>query len=137
VAVVLVRKFDGYDRRVPFVAWAIRAARYEVLYHRRQRATDRHVFDDELVEQITAAHERLADEVTPAEQALRECLKGVSGRARRAIDLHYGEGLKPAAVARELGVEAGAARMLLLRARASIRDCVERRLAAGGGTAWG
>src|SRR5947209_2666581 len=88
VAVVLVRKFEEYDRRVPFVAWAIRAARYEVLYHRRQRATDRHVFDDELVERITATHERLADEATPTEQALRECLKRVNDRGRKAIDLH-------------------------------------------------
>ena len=117
VAVVLVRKFEQYDRNTPFVAWAIRVAQYEVMYYRRQRATDRHVFDGQLVEQITEAHVRLADEATPAAEALRECLKRVNGRSRQAIDLHYGEGLKPAVVAEMLGVGAGAARMLLLRVR--------------------
>ena len=133
VAVVLVRKFEQYDSKVPFVAWAIRVAQYEVMYHRRQRATDRHVFDDQLMERVTEAHVRLAEEASPAEEALRECLKRVTGRSRQAIDLHYGEGLKPAAVAEKLGVGAGAARMLLLRVRALIRECVEARLAAAGG----
>lgn len=132
VAVVLVRKFAQYDPKVPFVAWAIRVAQYEVLYHRRQRATDRHVFDDRLIEQVTESHVRLADEATGAEEALRECLKRVTGRSRQAIDLHYGQGLKPAAIATKLGVGAGAARMLLVRVRVLIRECVEARLATTG-----
>lgn len=132
VAVVLVRKFSQYDPKVPFVAWAIRVAQYEVMYHRRQRATDRHVFDDRLMEQVTESHVRLADEATGAEEALRECLKRVTGRGRQAIDLHYGQGLKPAAIATKLGVGPGAARMLLVRVRVLIRECVEARLAATG-----
>ncbi len=115
VAVVLVRKFEQYDRNTPFVAWAIRVAQYEVMYYRRQRAADRHIFDGHLMEQVTEAHVGLADQATPAAEALRECLKRVTGRSRQAIDLHYGEGLKPAVVAEKLGVGAGAARMLLLR----------------------
>ena len=79
VAVALVRKFDQYDAKVPFVAWAIRVAQYEVMYYRRQRATDRHVFDEQLMDQVTEAHVRLAEEATPAEEALRECLEAGVG----------------------------------------------------------
>ncbi len=52
VAVTLVQKFDQYDRQRPFVAWAIGIAKYEVLKHRRKIATDKHVFGNDLVEQI-------------------------------------------------------------------------------------
>jgi RNA polymerase sigma-70 factor (ECF subfamily) len=43
VAVTLVRKFDQYDPSRPFGAWAIGVAKYEVLYFRRERATDKHL----------------------------------------------------------------------------------------------
>lgn len=130
VAVVLVRKFAEYDPRLSFVAWAISVAKYEILYFRRQHATDRHYFDTQTIEKIAAGHERLEREFSPARQALRECLKKVQGRARQAIELRYGQDVKPAALAESMGVGAGAARMLLMRTRMAIRDCVERRMAA-------
>lgn len=130
VAVTLVRKFDQYDHQQSFVAWAIGIAKYEVLYYRRQRATDRHVFDGELLERIAQGYQRLAEESDPMRQALHECLQEVRGRARRALELRYGENLRSDSLARALGVTRGASRMLLLRVRAAIRGCVERRLGA-------
>src|SRR6187431_836660 len=57
VAVALVRKFDHYDPSRPFGPWAIGVAKYEVLYFRRERATDRHLFGDDIVEQIASRYE--------------------------------------------------------------------------------
>ena len=57
VVVTLVRKFDSYDRTRPFANWAIGITKNEVLKHRRKQATDKHVFCDELVEEITVAYE--------------------------------------------------------------------------------
>ena len=59
VSVVLVRKFLEYDPRHSFIAWAICVAKFEILYFRRQHATDRHFFDTEIIEKIAASHERL------------------------------------------------------------------------------
>src|SRR5215475_15527031 len=65
VAVTLVRKFDQYDASRPFAAWAVGFAKFEVLYYRRERATDKHLFGDDIVEHIAARYERLAEDVDP------------------------------------------------------------------------
>lgn len=130
VAMTLVRKFAEYDRSQPFTAWAIGIAKYEVLYYRRQHAADRHLFSDQMLETIAVSYQRLSTELNPLGEALHECLKQVRGRARHALDLRYAKELKPAQVARELGVTSGAARMLLLRVREALRECIERRLEA-------
>ena len=49
-----------------------------------------------------------------------------SGEAMSAILLRYVEGLKPQRVAERLDISAAAARMLLSRVRAVLRECIER-----------
>jgi RNA polymerase sigma-70 factor (ECF subfamily) len=128
VAVTLVRKFDQYDDSRPFAAWAVGVAKYEVLYFRRERATDKHLFGDDIVEQIAIRYELLAEEADPVREALRQCLEELKGRAKRVIDLRYRRGLKSLAIAEEMAVSGGAVRMLLCRVRESLRRCIERRV---------
>ncbi len=128
VAVTLVRKFDQYDSDRPFAAWAIGVAKYEVLYFRRERATDRHLFNDEIVESIALGYQRFADDADPFREALQHCLAAIKGRGKRAIHLRYAKGLSSPEVAREMRLSAGAVRMLLCRVRQSLRQCIEQRL---------
>jgi RNA polymerase sigma-70 factor (ECF subfamily) len=128
VAMALVRKFSEYDRSRPFTAWAIGIAKNEVLAHRRNFATNRIVYDDALVERITERYQQISAELEPMGEALRECLKMLEGRSRHVLNLRYGEGLKPAAVAERMRISSGAARTLLMRVRASVRKCIERRM---------
>jgi RNA polymerase sigma-70 factor (ECF subfamily) len=133
VAVALVRKFDQYDSNRPFAAWAIGVAKYEVLYYRRERATDRHVFNDEIVEGIALSYQRFAEDADPFREALERCLEQVQGRGKRALHLRYAKGLASPAVAREMRLTSGAVRMLLCRVRQALRDCIERRVGDLGG----
>lgn len=126
VAVVLVRKFDQYDPDRPFVAWAIGMAKYEVLKHRRRAATDKHVFADDLLEQVSQTYVEMAGQLDDRRQALAFCLGEVRGRARQALELRYVDDLKPAGMASRLEMNAGAVRVLLHRVRAGLRDCIER-----------
>jgi len=128
VAVTLVRKFDHYDQARSFTAWAVGVAKYEVLYFRRERATDKHLFGDEIVEQIAIRYEMLADEVDPIREALRQCLQQLKGRSKRVIELRYRRGMKSKAIADEMTLSAGAVRMLLCRVRETLRRCIERRV---------
>jgi RNA polymerase sigma-70 factor (ECF subfamily) len=129
VAVTLVRKFDRYDPSRPFTAWAVGVAKYEVLYYRRERATDKHLFGDEIVDQIACRYELLAEEVDPVREALRHCLDQLKGRSRRVIELRYRRGMKSNAIAQEMALSSGAVRMLLCRVREVLRRCIERRVA--------
>lgn len=128
VAVTLVRKFDQYDTTRPFTAWAVGVAKYEVLYFRRERATDKHLFGDDIVDQIAIRYELLAEDVDPVRDALRACLEQLQGRSKRVIDLRYRRGMKSSAIADEMTLSSGAVRMLLCRVRETLRRCIERRV---------
>ncbi|MGD9633731.1 MAG: sigma-70 family RNA polymerase sigma factor [Pirellulales bacterium] len=128
VAVTLVRKYDQYDQTRSFAAWAVGVAKFEVLYFRRERATDRHLFGDDIVEQIASRYEMLAEEVDPLRDALKHCLDKLEGRSRQVVELRYKRGLSSAAIATEMELSSGAVRMLLCRVRDTLRRCIERRM---------
>lgn len=128
VAVTLVRKYDQYDQTRSFAAWAVGVAKFEVLYFRRERATDRHQFGDDIVEQIASRYEILAEEVDPLRDALKHCLDKLEGRSKQVVDLRYKRGLSSAAIAAEMELSSGAVRMLLCRVRDTLRRCIERRM---------
>ena len=133
VAVTLVRKFDQYDPSRPFGAWAIGVAKYEVLYYRRERATDKHLFGDEIVEQVASRYELFTEDIDPIREALRHCLEQLKGRSKRVIELRYRRGMRSNAIAEEMLLSPGAVRMLLCRVREKLRHCIERRTAGADG----
>jgi len=129
VAVALVRKYSQYDPTRSFASWAIGVAKFEVLYFRRERATDRHIFGDDIVEQVAGQYEILAEEIDPLRDALRHCLDQLAGRSRQVVELRYRRGMPSHNIAQEMDLSAGAVRMLLCRVRDTLRRCVKRRMA--------
>ncbi len=129
VAVALVRKFDQYDPARPFTAWAIGCAKFEALAYLRQRGADRLVFDEAIVERIADNCSREAESDLPMPMFLEQCVEELDGRSRRAIQLRYSSNMRTAQIAQEMQLSDPAARMLLSRARALLRKCVELRAA--------
>ena len=43
-AIILIRKFDSYDRSCPFLPWALGVARFEILKHRSKSSKEKCVF---------------------------------------------------------------------------------------------
>jgi RNA polymerase sigma-70 factor (ECF subfamily) len=128
VAVVLLKKFPEYDPQRPFIGWSIGVARREVLMSRRRHARSFLCYQTELLEQIGQAYEELAPELDERARALKECLKAVQGRASELLQLRYEQSLKPNAISRRLGLAAVAVRVMLSRTRASLRQCIERKI---------
>ena len=133
VAVKLVRNFDAYDQDRPFVPWAIGIAKNEVLAWRRMQATDRHRFSDDVVQLIADAFTQSSEQDQALEDALQNCLAKLQGRGRKALELHYGQGMKTDVIAATLEMSGGAVRMLLCRARESLRQCIHRKMAEEAG----
>jgi RNA polymerase sigma-70 factor, ECF subfamily len=128
VAVILVRKFDQYDPSQPFLPWALGIARREVLKQQRQRARDRHVFSETFAEQLSATYEKMAGQYDGYRHILSDCFKELDERAKNALSLRYSDDLRPAAVADRMLLTPGAARVLLHRARESLRQCIQRHM---------
>lgn len=89
-------------------------------------------FDLEVAEQVWAeAHPRDGGDERLA--ALDDCLAALEGRARQAIDLTYKESRSRAEIAAALDITEDGVKSLLRRTRDVLRQCVERKLNAGGG----
>ena len=123
----LLARHGEYDPRRSFTAWAIGAARIEVLRFRQERGRDRHVFDEEAVDAVAAAFHQNETELAEARLTLQECVERLTARLRQVLKLHHHEGLSPREIASRLRLRPGAVVVSLHRARAALRECVERR----------
>ncbi|MDF1658269.1 MAG: sigma-70 family RNA polymerase sigma factor [Verrucomicrobiales bacterium] len=132
---VLWRKFDSYDQETNFMKWACVVARFEVLAWRRDKARDRHVFDEDLVnmlaEESAEDHEILAQE----RRALEICLQKLPEKQRRIVISAYEPGVRLNQVAEALGKSATAFYKTLNRARGGLLKCIESQVAGEGGRA--
>ncbi len=129
VAVVLWQKFAEFDGTRDFRKWAFGVARFEVLAFLRDRARDRHVFNDELVG-------KLADEAAAAEQrhgaqrdALEQCLKKLPEAQRERVLAAYTQGARMDDLATLRGQTPMSLYKWLHRIRQALLECVRRTLA--------
>jgi len=60
--------------------------------------------------------------------ALQHCLQQLPERSRRALELRYGEGAERPAIGRELGLGEEGVKSLLVRLRATLAACVQKRV---------
>jgi RNA polymerase sigma-70 factor, ECF subfamily len=129
VAVVLWQKFAQFDAARDFRKWAFGIARLEALAYLRDRARDRHVFDDQLMD-------RLADEATAAadrhelqREALETCLQKLPETRRRLVLAAYAQGTRIDELAVQRGQTAMALYKTLHRIRQLLLECVRRNIA--------
>ncbi len=129
VAVVLWQKFAEFDATRDFRKWAFGVARYQALAYLRDRARDRHVFDDELVG-------RLADEAVAAgprheaqREALETCLQKLPVHQRELVLSAYTEGTRMDELAAQRERTAMSLYKLLHRLRQLLLECVRRTIA--------
>lgn len=124
----LWKKQSDFEFGTSFEAWATRFAYWEVRAYLRDRSRDRHVFGEELVSQLSdrkiAASE--TDDFEATMQTLRECVKKLQGSHRSVVSLRYNDGLSIQMISGRLGKSPSAVKGALLRARRSLRRCMER-----------
>lgn len=133
-ALVLWRKFGDFDVTTNFMAWACTVARFEVLGWRRDRARDRHVFDEDLIELLASEAVAQQESLASERSALEFCLGRLPDESRALVLAAYEPGAKLHEAATRLGKSATAFYKTLARIRASLLDCIrERRLAEEGG----
>ncbi len=126
VAVVLWQKFAEFDGTRDFRNWAMGVARFEVLAFLRDRARDRHVFDEALLA-------RLADEAVLASsrhetqrEALETCLQKLTTQQRELVLRAYAPRANMGAIASERGQTPMSLYKVLHRIRQTLLDCVRR-----------
>ena len=129
VAVAVLESASRYDPSRPFIGWALGIARNKVRHHYRQHLREPLVFDDELTGQLAVAFERVAERRPQPLDHLQDCLRRLDGRGRMICGLRYTEGLKPAAIAAQLGMRPNSVAKALQRIRERLRECIEAKAA--------
>lgn len=123
-ALILWQKFEQYDARRPFVAWALGVARLEILNATRRPRTVRSLVEGDLDGLIVGEYLRLESELPRRRQLLRVCLKQLPGSMTEAVRLRYEQGSSLEQIAGQLGKSLSAVKVILHRARLSLLECV-------------
>lgn len=120
-------KADDFEEGTNFRSWVCSIARFKVLEASRRPDAKTVALDPEVIESLCAAEPD--ESVTEEElQALRRCKDELAPQTRRIIDLRYEQAHRPPEVARMMGWTVNAVNVALSRARAALRDCVDRQL---------
>lgn len=129
VAVVLWQKFAEFDAARDFRKWAFGVARYEALAFLRDRARDRHVFGDELVNKLADEAVVAAPRHEAQREALETCLQKLPAPQRTLVLVAYAKGTRMDELAAQRGQTAMSLYKLLQRIRQALLECVRRTIA--------
>jgi RNA polymerase sigma-70 factor (ECF subfamily) len=100
------------------------------LFLKSLRRAGREIPDLSAVETAWIALDEDSDAGESYLAAVRRCLAALSDRAREVLALRYRDGLDGAAIAERLALSLGGVKSILLRAKASLRGCIERTVRA-------
>jgi len=113
------RQTAGYLRTV---------ARNQLLALRRRQKREVSTVELEAADSVWAAVAGSGGNLTGYLDALRDCLAGLEGRSRQAVDLHYRDGAGRETIAEALAMKSDGVKTLLRRTRQALRECIERKL---------
>lgn len=128
----VARKAGDFQAGTNFPRWACAVARLKVMEAHRREKGNLLFLSDEAIEALSAA------EVVPVADQRAELLDGCIAELppamKRSVELRYVGDHKPAEIARIIGWSAEAVYVTLSRARALLRQCVERKTLESNGT---
>lgn len=125
----ITKRASEYDPQTSFTKWMNGIARAKLSQLAWRATAGGEPLRDEVLEVLDASrpHEgNLAARI----KFLEECIEKLAPQARKLVELHYRSGLKPKQVAAAMGWASASVHVALSRARAAIRECVERQMAA-------
>lgn len=129
VALVLWRKFDQLTQKEDFCKWAFGVARYETLAWLRDKARDRHVFSDDLLETFADEAIKAESYLSAQREALEQCLNKMTEKDRHLMLAAYSGGAQVRDIAQRSGRSIVGFYQWLHRMRLRLLDCTRRVLA--------
>jgi RNA polymerase sigma-70 factor (ECF subfamily) len=126
---VILVLWEKFDAAADFQGWAFGVAKNIALRHLRRQSRDRHVFDDELVNQLADDASALVPVHDGHREALEHCLEKLPAAQRELVLSAYTKGTRMDELATRRGQSPMALYKLLHRIRQALLECVERTLA--------
>lgn len=131
VARLAFEQFDRFDPSRSFLYWVLGITRNLILQYYQASRQDRLVFSEHTLGCIEKAYSEMQGNDSIQREALSRCISKLEEHPRHCINMRYSDGLAVKDIAEQLDKSANAISMLLFRARAALRQCVERELSEG------
>ncbi|MBI1371702.1 MAG: sigma-70 family RNA polymerase sigma factor [Phycisphaera sp.] len=131
-SVVLWEKFDPDNPPEYFVAWAKKIAYHKVLDMRKKRGRSRVVFNETVLEAVSATATTMSNQIDDRDGALADCVEKLPERDRHLLECRFRKGSTTKSTAAEVGRSLEAVYKALSRIRQGLYDCVTSTLAAEG-----
>ena len=122
---VMCKKEGSWNREIPFLKWAFSIAKYEVLAFYRDRAREKVVFNDEVLELVLQDCEKLVEKVTDRSLAMSHCMTKLADEEKVVLSYKYISRLSSEQIGEEIGRTSNGVRSLLKRLRAGLRECIQ------------
>lgn len=126
VNIILWKKSETFEMGSNFKAWALKIARFQILGNYRDKKRSKLVFDDELLTQFATEAENVDEDWENQQRlkALDVCLKKLPVKQRDILNHRYNSDSTLKDLAETLDSTTSRLKMVLLRARKSLRDCI-------------
>lgn len=122
----VTRKAEDFEPGTNFPRWACAVARLKVLEAHRREKGNMLFLSEEAIEALSTSEEVPAADYRT--DLLECCIKDLPPAMKRSVELRYVGDHKPAEIARIIGWSAEAVYVTLSRARALLRQCIERKI---------
>lgn len=125
---VLCKKEAQWNREIPFLKWAFTVARYEILAFYRDKAREKVVFNDEVLELVMKDSEILAPKLEGRSLALSRCLAKMSDENKFILSCKYSSKLSIDEIGERVDRSSNGVRSLLKRLRTQLRTCISKQV---------
>lgn len=132
IALVLWRKFEQLETLDEFRPWAFGVARYEVLAWTRDKARNRHVLAQDVLQMVADEAAQQESRLEAQRDALEKCLGQLPDEQQQLVREAYAPKAQMADLARRAGRTVNAFYQWLHRTRCRLLDCTRNTLRAEG-----
>ena len=132
VALVLWRKFPELEEPDQFRRWAFGVARYETLAWLRDKARDRLVLADDVLDTVAHESAQVESRLSAQREALEGCLEKLPGEQRTLVLSAYAPDVRIQDVAEQSGRSVAAFYQWLYRMRVRLLECTRLTLQVEG-----
>ena len=129
--IVVTKKAASFELGTSFPAWVKTIARFKALEAIRANHPRTEFLSEEVIEALGAERGGFMENTEERLALLNECINELAPQAKRSIILRYRNDHMPPEIAGLMGCTIQSVNVTLSRARAFLRECVTRKLAAG------
>ncbi|MCP4582127.1 MAG: sigma-70 family RNA polymerase sigma factor [candidate division Zixibacteria bacterium] len=101
---IMWQKFHQFERGSNFVAWGISIARYRIMKYRERRAHTKLKLDKDVFELLEKRSGPMLDTLSARLDALKDCIKKLTGKEIDFIKMRYQEDLSFQKIASSVGL---------------------------------